>query len=264
MNEKQKLGIIVGTIILVLALIVGIGISENKKNQKLINAFDNLFNSTENKAIYIMRTGCSWCELFEPNMKEMQESYGADVFTIDTNNISEKAFNYILNKLGLNSSDFGTPYTAIVGNGKVVKSISGYVDTDSLFNTFKENKIIDETSELPLNYIDYEEYKEILNSKKKELIVITQTGCSACIKATPVLNEIAREYKDLKINVFNIYYLTSEEKTEFLSSLDYLKEENWGTPLMLVVEGKKVVDTSNGFKDKETYIKFLQETNFIK
>ena len=264
MNEKQKLGIIIGTIILVFALIVGIGISENKKNQELMDIFDTLFNGSENKAVYIMRTGCSWCQLFEPNMEEMKENYGADVLTIDTNNISEKAFNYILEKLGLNSSSFGTPYTAIVGNGKVVESISGYVDVDSLFEKFKENNIIAETSELPLNYLDYEEYKKILNSKQKELIVITQTGCSACIKAMPVLNEIAREYEDLKMNIFNIYYLTEEEQKEFLSSLEYLNEEDWGTPLMLVVENNKVVNTSNGFKDKETYVEFLKQTGFIK
>lgn len=264
MNEKQKLGIIIGTIFMVVALIVGIGISENKKNQKVMDEFDTAFNSSETSAIYIMRTGCSWCQLFEPNMEEMQENYNANVYKIDTDNISDSVYDYILGKLGQNPDDFGTPYTAIVKNGKVVDEISGYVDVDKLFDTFKENNIISEDLELPLNYIDYEEYNKILDSKKKEIIVMTQTGCSACIKAMPVLNEIASEYNELKINIFNIYYLQSEEKNNVMESLDYLNEEDWGTPLMMIVEDNEVIDTSNGFKDKETYVNFLKENGFIK
>ena len=50
---------------------------------------------------------------------------------------------------------------------------------------------------------------------------------------------------------------------EFNNSLTYLSEEEWGTPLMLVVKDGEVVGHSNGFLSEETYVEFLKAQGII-
>ena len=50
---------------------------------------------------------------------------------------------------------------------------------------------------------------------------------------------------------------------EFNSSLAYLQNEEWGTPLMMIVKDKEVVATSNGYLSENNYVKFLKDQGII-
>ena len=132
------------------------------------------------------------------------------------------------------------------------------------FEFLKKNGFIGEDEKLALNYIDYNKYTEMLENGSKEIFVMVQTGCSHCEDAKPVLEEIAKEY-DIKINILNISNFESEEEhTKFTESLSYLNENEWGTPLMLIVENKEIKDKKEGFSSKEDYIEFFKKNGYIK
>lgn len=265
MNENKRLYIIVGVMI-VLSLIIGYSvISTNKKNQQIYDDFVSVVESEEKEIIFLERPTCYYCQLTNPSMESLSKQYEFTYNDINTDAISSSTLSKILDKLGLSADDFGTPYIAIVQKGKVIAEQPGYAEAADLFKFFQENGIIDKKAEYKevLNYVDYKEYESLISSSKAKLVVMVQTGCSACISAKPVLEEIVLE-NDITINALNITNLSDEEKNKVSESLDYLSENEWGTPLLLVVKDKKVVDASNGFLDKASYEEFLKKNGFIK
>ena len=71
-----------------------------------------------------------------------------------------------------------------------------------------------------------------------------------------------------KINYLNLTELKSSENSselikEFSSSLKFLTEEEWGTPLMIVVKNKEVIGSSIGFHSEEDYVSFLKKQGFV-
>ena len=56
---------------------------------------------------------------------------------------------------------------------------------------------------------------------------------------------------------------SKEILTQFNKSLTYLKEEEWGTPLMLIVKDGETIGNYNGYASEEAYVKFLKEKGII-
>ncbi|MDD2377436.1 MAG: thioredoxin family protein [Bacilli bacterium] len=262
MNENKKMLIVIIVLGLIALIIPLISLYNSKKVEEIMNGFNEKLKSSEPTVIYVGRDTCSYCQLFEPELIDLSKLYGFGYYYVNTDDIGKADLEDIFVKLEIESESFGTPFLAVVQDGKVLDSLNGFVDEQKLFDFLQENKIIKEEAKMPLNYIDYEGYKELLASKKKEVVVFGQIGCGACEAARPILFEIAKEY-DLKINYFYVSYVTEEDYDEFLSSLSYLKEKEWGTPLMLVVENNEVIDNINGAASKEFYVEFLKENGFI-
>lgn len=124
-----------------------------------------------------------------------------------------------------------------------------------------KNEVL-ESNDAHLNKINYAAYDEAINRDEPEFIVIAQTGCSHCEDAKPVLNIIAKEY-DIKINWLDITELSEEEQNKVTSSLDIFSQD-FGTPLLMIVKDKKVIDSIQGFESKDKYVTFLKDNNFIK
>lgn len=265
MNENKRLYVIVG-ILIVLIVITGIStIVDRRQNAKIYEKFETAFNAEKEQIIFLERPTCSYCQLTIPIMESLSGKYNFTYNDINTDKISSSNLSKILDKLGVSKDDFGTPYIAIVKNGKVVATQPGYAEESAMFEFFQNNGIIDEKEEYKeiLNYVDYNEYKSLISSSNAQLIVMVQTGCSACISAKPILEQIVEE-NNITINALNITNLSDDDKESLSSSLDYLNENDWGTPLLLVVKDNKVIDASNGYLDKKTYETFLNKNGFIK
>ena len=128
----------------------------------------------------------------------------------------------------------------------------------------KKYNFIDSNSKLKLNYVDYSGYKKIVSSEDTNILVIGQTTCGYCIKAKPILNQIAID-KNIKINYLNITKLSDEEKNKFTKYLDYFSENTeWGTPLTLIVKNGKVVDSANGLLDYDGYVSLFEKNGMVK
>lgn len=260
MNESKKMLIIVGVVVFSILGIFGFALTESKASEAIYNNFEAAFNGTENKLVYLGSSTCGYCQLLNPSLEDMKERYDFDYLYIDVSEISSGYLKKILSQLELTS--LGTPYLAIVSNGEIVDTQNGYSDYDITFKFLKDNKIIGEDQELLLNYIGYDEYDKLLNSDKKNVIVVGQSTCSYCVQAKVTLNDIVEE-NDITINYLNISYLTEEEGEKFESSLDYF-ENSWGTPIMMIVQDGKLVDIIEQYVDKDEYVEFLEENGVIK
>lgn len=261
-EETKKLFILGGFILIGVIIIILSVITTNKKAQSYVDKVDKAFAQKENTLVYLGRETCSYCALLEPNLKEYAKQYKFNYTYIDTDKAKAK-LNVILKKFNLEEENFGTPYLAVVKDGKIVKKQDGYVEEDGLFSFLKDTGFIPKEEKLLLNYLDYDKYKEKLESKEKTIFAITQTGCSHCEEAKPAFKELAKDYK-LDLNIVNMTNLSEEEQKQFTDSLPYYNDEQWGTPLILIVEDKKVVDSKQGFISKEDYIEFFKKNDYIK
>ncbi|MDD2435288.1 MAG: thioredoxin family protein [Bacilli bacterium] len=225
-----------------------------------MNDFDSKLQSSEIEMFYLGSETCSACKVYSPLLKDFKDYYNFDYFYLNADDLRDNDLDYILDKLEI--SEFSTPYTVILKDGEVLDYQKGYMLEEELFGFLQENKIIGDEAKLPINYIDLDDYKQLLNSKNKEIIVYGQVGCGACESVRPIFYEIAKE-ENVKINYFNLSGLSNEEGEYVLSSLAFLKDNEWGTPLMLVVENNKTIDSVKGAANKEIYLDFLEKNGFI-
>lgn len=263
MNEKKKIMILLGVFAAIILLIIIGSLCENHKSKKYLNDFYSAFNGSENKLVMIGRDDCGWCQLFKPYLDFMSENYGFEYIYVNTNELTTSTFNRLLKDIGVAKDEFGTPLTVVVKDGTVVDSLNGYVDETELFDFLKDYNFISSDSKLSLNYISYSSYKKILKSDDINILVIGQTSCTYCIKAKPILNQVISD-KNVKINYLNITELSEEDTEKFSDSLDYLKDNEWGTPLTLIIKGGKVIDSANGLLDYDGYVELFEKNGLIK
>ena len=142
----------------------------------------------------IGRDNCSWCQLFKPVLDSMHDKFGFDYLYVNTNELTSGVFKKLLKSIDVDEQEFGTPYTVVVKEGKVVDSLSGYTDDVELLKFLKKHNFVDEHAKLSLNYIDYSGFKSVAKSNENGILVLGQTTCGYCIKAKPILTQIADEY----------------------------------------------------------------------
>jgi len=264
MNETKKMFYLMVVATVFVGIVIFLSVFSTMKGNKDVENLNKLFESNKAEIVYLGRPTCGYCTMLEPSLKDLSKTYDFKYMYINTDKVGTSNLSKILKKLDIEEDSFGTPYIAIIKGGKIIAVQNGYVPEDKLFRFFQENGIIGENEKLALNYIDYETYNNILEEGTREIVVITQTGCSHCETAKPVLAEIAKEY-DLKINILNMSNFEENDYTSFTKSLKYFEEnESWGTPVTFVLDDGKLVDYEEGSVTKEEFIKFFKSQNFIR
>ncbi len=125
------------------------------------------------------------------------------------------------------------------------------------------NTTVDDSELTSINFVEYDDFMSKLESGEKAIFVLGQTTCGYCTMYKPVINEVASKY-DVEFNYININTLEQEQYSNLKDSIDYLKEnDDWGTPLTLVIEDNKVVDKINGYTEKDEVVEFLTKNGFI-
>ena len=103
------------------------------------------------------------------------------------------------------------------------------------------------------------EYLELIESDEEHFIYIGRPTCGYCQQYEPIMKEAMKE-TGKKIYYFNTDQIASEEEYyNFMESLAYLENEEWGTPLVLRVKNGEVYDASAGLASKEETINFLNK-----
>lgn len=264
MNETKKIITIFIVAIIAIVGVIGINYVTQKENQKTIDKFQKIMDSKTEQLIYIGSPNCGYCQQFAPVLEEITTTYDLKYEYLNTAEITGGTLTKLLNMLG---TDASTPQIVVVKNGKVVNIQTGYTDREGYFKFLQDNGVISKDEKLEsvdanLNKIDYAKYDEVINSEEEQIVVIAQTGCTYCESAKPVLNSMAEKY-DLDINWLNITDLSEEEQTNIMNSLDIFSED-FGTPLVMIVKNKKVVDSTTGFESQEQYENFFKKNGFIK
>lgn len=264
MNEKKKLIAILIVVVAIIALVIGVNIASQKENKKIVDRYEKTLNSKTEKLIFIGRPTCSYCEQLMPVLQEITGLYKVDYTYMNTDDLNLGTVDKVLK---LFDTDSSTPQLLIVKNGKVVKKQQGYTDREGLFKFLQEGNLIGkdevlEATDSHLNKIDYKKYDEYAYGKEKKIIVIAQSGCSYCESAKPALNAIAKE-NELEINWLNITELSEEEQTKVIQSFEIFNQD-FGTPLIMIVNNNKVLDSIQGYENKDKYVEFFKKNELIK
>ena len=259
MSESKKIIVVISVIVVLLLGTLGFVYADSKDSKQIYDQFLEAFNREENTLIYFGSETCGFCSLLTPSLEDMKERYGLDYVYFEVSDINSNYMKKILSHLGL--SKIGTPYLVIASKGKIVDVQNGLTEYDKLFALLQENKLISEDAELSLNYIDYDEYEQLLSGRDKSAVVIGQTKCGYCVQAKLILNDIADEY-DVTINYLNYTDLSSEEYASLIDSLDYF-QGSWGTPVMFILQDGKMIDVLSQLETKENYIEFLEENGVL-
>lgn len=260
MSESKKMLVVVGVVILIIIGSIGFVYAGGQDSKEIYEQFTADFNDSENKLVYLGSSTCGYCSLLNPSLQDMASRYEFDYLYIDINEMSSSYVRKVINDLGL--TKVGTPYLAIVSNGKVVDTQDGYDDYNVVFEFLQDNGLIDEEAKLDLNYIDYETYEKLLSSKDKEVIVVGQTTCGYCVQAKVILNDVARD-NEIEINYIDYAKLDEDEREKFSESLEYFQEEEWGTPIIMIVQDGEIVDMIEQLATEDEYVEFLEENEVI-
>lgn len=264
MNEKKKIITVFVAIIVLIALVIGINAITQKENEKTVEKYQNLMNNKTEQLIMIGRPTCSYCVELTPILEEITGLYDIKYTYMNTDELNEGTLNKLLK---LFNTDSSTPQLLIVKDGKIVKTQEGYTDREGVFTFLQEGGMISkdevlEANDAHLTNIDYAKYDELLNAKENKIIVVAQTGCSYCESAKPVLNQIAKE-NDMEINWLDITNLSEDEQAKVTASLDIFSED-FGTPLIMIVNDNKVVDSIQGYESEDKYVTFFKDNSMMK
>lgn len=146
------------------------------------------------------------------------------------------------------------------GNSRTDTELSN--DPNLIFeNAKKESENVKDSEKNEFKEIDIDTYLEYYQGNENKLILIARPTCSYCQIAEPILKNIAYE-NNLEINYLNTDNFKDDDEAKLVKSDDFFNE-GFGTPLLLVVKDKKIVDKIDGLTDKSHYIEFLKANNFI-
>ena len=278
-KEKKKynsfqIGLItllaIGIVILSTVLLVK-EISALVEEKKLYNEFYEIYESDELSIIFYRRTGCIYCEMQEPILKQIAKDYNLKYFDIDNTKLSDKHKEEIEEELGLDGS---TPVTLVVKNGEVIATNPGYVDGHRYVEFFVKAGVLKEGSEyLPeqnLTFIDYQEFLEITKSGKPVTVTLGRAACEYCTTARPILSNIAKAY-DIPVYYITLNYISAEDRLALIEDLKrmeytdevFVEEGNLSTPATLIIENDKVVAFYSELGNINIYTKLFKDYGII-
>ena len=109
------------------------------------NEYNNMVKNGKAFVVVIERTGCSYCQMYMPIMEEVAKEQKIAVTYINTDNLSEEDLNELSTKNKyLKKNQWGTPTTLFMLGDRIVDSISGYVEKESIEAFFKDRVVVGE------------------------------------------------------------------------------------------------------------------------
>lgn len=111
------------------------------------------------------------------------------------------------------------------------------------------------------NELTLDEYLEVIKKNEKSIILVARPTCGFCEKFSPILKE-AMDDMNLTINYIDTDKFSADDWAKFSSSLAYLNSEEWGTPLVLIVQNGEVIAENNGYVDLATIKSFFTSNGY--
>ena len=136
-------------------------------------------------------------------------------------------------------------------------------DPDTIIsNAKKENSSIGENEKKDFIQIDLSKYMEYYNGNEKKIVLLARPTCTYCQIAEPIIQNVSYEY-NIEVNYLNTDNLTEEETNTLVHSNEFL-ENNFGTPILLIISNNDIIDKVDGLTDKAHYVEFFKKNNYIK
>ena len=260
MKETKKMWIILGVALAIIILIVAIVANKGGTDKNVLDDFYELLNSRKYEMLYIGKSDCGYCAMFDNNLTEISEIEKFDYLKIEIDKVLASTANEIIERLELD--EVSTPYIAIVKDGEVIENF-GYLEPNELLNKLKSYDFVSMDTELGLNYLTLESYFSLFDSGKRSVVALSSTDNELNKTKTfkKILKEIASENK-IEINYFELLFTTEEEYKSFVQTFGIVETE--GIPLFAIIENQKVVDYTSGTISKDELLTLLKENKVIK
>lgn len=148
----------------------------------------------------------------------------------------------------------------------VAALIGASVAVSQIENKESDNQTVEETTDSELskagfNEVKLDEYINLVKGTEKSIVLIARPSCGYCEKFTPILKQ-ASEEMNLTINYLNTDNLSEDEWSTFTESVTYLKEEEWGTPTVLIVQNGDSIAENSGYVELDVIKKFFTDNGF--
>ena len=104
-----------------------------------------------------------------------------------------------------------------------------------------------------------ENFNKYYNKKDRTVIYYASSECAWCEKVTPMLETISEDY-DMDYYYVDTIKLNSAQKKEVMNKLNIKKHE---TPITVIVENGKVIDSFIGYTTGQKYVEFFKENELL-
>ena len=114
-------------------------------NQITYDEYKTMVDNGDAFIVIIERAGCSYCQQYMPIVEEVTKEKKVAINYIDTDTLTEEEFNELstTNKY-LKKNNWGTPTTLFMLGDRIVDSIGGYVDKDTVLEFLKDRVVMGE------------------------------------------------------------------------------------------------------------------------
>lgn len=241
------------------------------EQRKIMDKFNEYYQSDELSIIFYSAEGCGFCELQRPILDRIAKDYGLEYLDLEKTKLSESQKKKVLEKLGIEDA---TPATVVVSKGAVVARQIGYVQGNKYVDFFVESGVLKEDSkyipEKHLTFIGYEEFEKLRTSTQPVAVVIGTATCENCTMARPILSNLSNAY-DVPIYYMTLDYIGSDSRISLVADLESMKfneetfveEGQLHTPTLLIIKNNKVVDYAIGLGNITSYTKLFKDNAVI-
>lgn len=280
MNENKRLLVLFGVIIAIVLIILlicfwpkadktfvcGVKASDGYEKLGAVNSKQYECLSKSSKVVLAVAN-----DLSDDKKKALNKSAvkaGRAIYYLDSS-ISGDKLKDIKKHLKYNDDAFEKDVLLVLKKGKIdaykEDILSNSDSIDAFFKEAKLNKFacdVNSDKEYKnLGEIDYEQYKCLYDSGEPFAVILAQTTCGYCKQFKPVIDQYAKD-NNVPIYIIEIDEMSDSDREALLGSLSYFKDnDNWGTPLTLGIENKKVVTEISGYTDNtdtiDTFFKKL-------
>lgn len=234
---------------------------------KLVDNVDRIISESERmlessySMVYIPYKELDNIEAQDEIFKQIAEEYSIDYKKIDAYLLSNKQQEKINSLLGISTVE--DQILILVKDNKMIANIRGPHRKNTYIQTLYDVNFINEL-ENKVNEIDYNSYKELLNSNEKNIIVIGNENNKDSNDVIENLNKIIYNY-DIVVNYMNIENIDSNLSNKVKEKLENIGYSGaFSIPLVVIVESGKILDFSVGNSAEEYFIDIFIENGVIK
>lgn len=245
--EKYKT-LIIAIMICFIGGIAGLSIQKIYHKVQFQHLYNQILNENTNDVLFLGRPSCIFCNLLKPILEETSEKYHIQYRYINTDWLTKKELEKVLEKLRIKKESFSTPRLIITNGNRIKDHYIGYMDDINLFYYFQRNGLIDENEVFKDPYpnverLSSEEYFKILDEKEDTEVLIGRIGDK---NTNEILKEASDQKRGLKFLSPSVF-LTEEEGIRFNETLKDMKEDA-EIPILLEIKNGKVTKIMDGIK----------------
>ena len=120
-------------------------VGESGLHQMTYDQYEEKVESGAAFIVVIERAGCSYCIQYMPIVEEVANENSIPLYYIDTDTLTAEEMDMLNNNNAyLKRNNWGTPTTLFMLGNRVLDTIGGYVDKDTLISFLKDRVVMGE------------------------------------------------------------------------------------------------------------------------